>query len=223
MERVTIDIVSDVVCPWCYLGKARLELAIAEVQDEIGVDINWRPYRLNPDHPPEGVDHQSDLARKLGGKDAVDRAHAMLQKLGEDVGIRYNFEAIKIRPNTLDAHRLLHWAMTEGREVQDKVATALFKANFEEGRNVGDPAVLADIAEQSGLDRKVIENLLATDADKDTVLSEIDAAQKMGVTGVPFFIIDGQYAVSGAQTPDVFVNALREIAKLKADARKGMI
>ncbi|WP_105373787.1 DsbA family oxidoreductase [Neorhizobium huautlense] len=223
MERVTIDIVSDVVCPWCYLGKARLELAIAEVQDEIGVDINWRPYRLNPDHPPEGVDHQSDLARKLGGKDAVDRAHAMLQKLGEDVGIRYNFEAIKIGPNTLDAHRLLHWAMTEGREVQDKVATALFKANFEEGRNVGDPAVLADIAEQSGLDRKVIENLLATDADKDTVLSEIDAAQKMGVTGVPFFIIDGQYAVSGAQTPDVFVNTLREIAKLKADARKGMI
>ena len=223
MERVTIDIVSDVVCPWCYLGKARLELAIAEVQDEIGVDINWRPYRLNPDHPPEGVDHQSDLARKLGGKDAVDRAHAMLQKLGEDVGIRYNFEAIKIGPNTLDAHRLLHWAMTEGREVQDKVATALFKANFEEGRNVGDPAVLADIAEQSGLDRKVIENLLATDADKDTVLSEIDAAQKMGVTGVPFFIIDRQYAVSGAQTPDVFVNALREIAKLKADARKGMI
>jgi predicted DsbA family dithiol-disulfide isomerase len=223
MERVTIDIVSDVVCPWCYLGKARLEFAIAEVQDEIGVDINWRPYRLNPDHPPEGVDHQSDLARKLGGKDAVDRAHAMLQKLGEDVGIRYNFEAIKIGPNTLDAHRMLHWAMTEGREVQDKVATALFKANFEEGRNVGDPAVLADIAEQSGLDRKVIENLLATDADKDTVLSEIDAAQKMGVTGVPFFIIDGQYAVSGAQTPDVFVNALREIAKLKADARKGMI
>lgn len=223
MERVTIDIVSDVVCPWCYLGKARLELAIAEVQDEIGVDINWRPYRLNPDHPPEGVDHQSDLARKLGGKDAVDRAHAMLQKLGEDVGIRYNFDAIKIGPNTLDAHRLLHWAMTEGREAQDKVATALFRANFEEGRNVGDPIVLADIAEQSGLDRKVIENLLATDADKDTVLSEIDSAQKMGVTGVPFFIIDGQYAVSGAQTPDVFVNALREIAKLKAEARKGMI
>jgi predicted DsbA family dithiol-disulfide isomerase len=223
MERVTIDIVSDVVCPWCYLGKARLELAIAEVQDEIGVDVNWRPYRLNPDHPPEGVDHQSDLARKLGGKDAVDRAHAMLQKLGEDVGIRYNFDAIKIGPNTLDAHRLLHWAMTEGREAQDQVATALFRANFEEGRNVGDPMVLADIAEQSGLDRKVIENLLATDADKDTVLSEIDSAQKMGVTGVPFFIIDGQYAVSGAQTPDVFVNALREIAKLKAEARKGMI
>ncbi|MBP1846158.1 putative DsbA family dithiol-disulfide isomerase [Rhizobium petrolearium] len=223
MERVTVDIVSDVVCPWCYLGKARLELAIAEVQDEVSVDVNWRPYRLNPDHPQEGVDHQAELARKLGGKDAVDRAHEMLKKLGEEVGIRYNFEAIKIGPNTLDAHRLLHWAMMEGREIQDRVATALFRANFEEGRNVGDHAVLADIAAQSGLNRKVIENLLKTEADKDTVLSEIDAAQKMGVTGVPFFILDGQYAVSGAQTPDVFANALREIAKLKTEARKGMI
>ena len=223
MERVTIDIVSDIVCPWCYLGKARLELAVAEVLDEVGVDINWRPYRLNPDHPPEGVDHQSHLIEKLGGKDAVERAHGMLKQLGEEVGIRYDFEAIKVGPNTLDAHRLLHWAMVEGREVQDRVATALFKANFEEGRNVGDHVVLADIAEKAGMDRKVVENLLKTDADKDTVISEIDAAQQMGVTGVPFFIIDGQYAVSGAQMPDVLANALREIAQLKAEARKGMI
>jgi predicted DsbA family dithiol-disulfide isomerase len=223
MERVTIDIVSDIVCPWCYLGKARLELAVAEVQDEIGVDVNWRPYRLNPEHPSKGVDHQAHLIEKLGGKDAVEQAHAMLRKLGEEVGIRYDFEAIKIGPNTLDAHRLLHWASMEGREFQDRTATALFKANFEEGRNVGDHAVLADIAERSGLDRKLVESLLQTDADKDTVLSEIEAAQKMGVTGVPFFIIDGQYAVSGAQTPDVLVDALREIAKLKSEARKGMI
>lgn len=223
MERVTIDIVSDIVCPWCYLGKARLELAIAEVQDEVGVDINWRPYRLNPDHPPEGVDHQAWLAERLGGADAVERAHGMLKKLGEDVGIRYDFEAIKIGPNTLDAHRLLHWAMMEDREIQDKVATGLFKANFEEGRNVGDHVVLAEIAEKSGMNRQVVENLLKGDADKDTVLAEIDAAQKMGVTGVPFFIIDGQYAISGAQMPDVLANALREIAQLKGEARKGMI
>ncbi len=222
MERVTIDIVSDIVCPWCYLGKARLDLAVAEIQDEIGVDINWRPYRLNPDYPAEGVDHQADLAEKLGGRDAVERTHATLRDLGKEVGIHYDFDAIKVSPNTLDAHRLLHWAMTEGREVQNAVAAALFKANFEEGLNVGDHRVLADVAEACGLDRKVIENLLKTDADKDTVLSEIDAAQKMGVTGVPFFIIDGQYAVSGAQPPEVFVNALREIAELKAEARKGM-
>jgi predicted DsbA family dithiol-disulfide isomerase len=223
MERVTIDLVSDIVCPWCYLGKARLELAIAEVQDEVGVDVNWRPYRLNPDHPPEGVDQKTHLERVLGGADAVKRGHEMLEGLGREVGVNFNFDAIKVGPNTLDAHRLLHWALIEGREIQDKVVTALFKANFEDGRNVGDHQVLLDIAEQAGLDRKVIESLLQSEADKDAVLSEIDSAQKMGVTGVPFFIIDGQYAVSGAQTPDVLADALREIAKLKAEARKSMI
>ncbi|AYD01259.1 DsbA family oxidoreductase [Neorhizobium sp. NCHU2750] len=223
MERVTIDLVSDVVCPWCYVGKARLELAIAEVQDEVGIDVNWRPYRLNPDIPPEGVDQKAYLEEKLGGAEAVARSRETLTKLGAEVGIRFDFEAIKIGPNTLDAHRLIHWAMLESREIQDLVVTGLFRANFEEGRNVGDHAVLADIAEAAGMDRKVVENLLKSDADKDMVLGEIDAAQKMGVNGVPFFIIDGQYAVSGAQTPDVLAGAFRDIAKLKTEARKSMI
>ncbi len=223
MERVTIDLVSDVVCPWCYLGKARLELAIAEVQDEVGVDVNWRPYRLNPDIPPEGVDQKTYLEEKLGGAEAVARGHEMLAQLGAEVGIRYDFDAIKIGPNTLDAHRLIHWASMEGRELQDHVVTGLFKANFEEGRNIGDHTVLAEIAEASGMDRKLAESLLKSDADKDIILGEIEAAQKMGVSGVPFFIIDGQYAVSGAQMPDVLAGALRDVAKLKAEARKGMI
>lgn len=222
MERLTIDLVSDVVCPWCYLGKARLELAIAEVQDEVGIDINWRPYQLNPDIPAEGVDHHKYLAEKLGGEDSVKQGHERLTAFGKEVGINFDFAAITIGPNTLDAHRLMHWAMMEGREIQDTVATALFKANFEQGRNVGDHAVLLDIAEKSGLDVKVIENLLKSDADKDTVHAEIAAAKDMGVSGVPFFIIDQQYAVSGAQTPDVLANAFREIAAAKAEARKGM-
>jgi predicted DsbA family dithiol-disulfide isomerase len=222
MERITIDIVSDVVCPWCYLGKARLELAIAEVQDEVGVDINWRPYRLNPDYPPEGVDQKRALVQKLGGEERVAQAHKMLSDLGREIGINFDFGAIKIGPNTLDAHRLIQWAGTEDREKQEKVVSALFKANFEEGRNVGDHAVLLDIAEKAGLDRSVIATLLASDADRDLVIGEIDAAQKIGVTGVPFFIFDQQYAVSGAQTPDVLAGALRDIAKLKAEARAGM-
>lgn len=131
MERITIDVVSDVVCPWCYLGKARLELAIAEVQDEVGVDINWRPYRLNPDYPPEGVDQKEALEQKLGGAERVAQAHKMLTDFGREVGINFDFEAIKIGPNTLDAHRLIHWAMVEDREKQDRVVNALFKANFE--------------------------------------------------------------------------------------------
>jgi predicted DsbA family dithiol-disulfide isomerase len=222
MERITIDVVSDVVCPWCYLGKARLELAIAEVQDEVGVDVNWRPYRLNPDYPPEGVDQKSTLAAKLGGAEKVASAHAMLSGLGREVGIAFDFEAITIGPNTLDAHRLIHWAVTEDREKQDRIVDALFKANFEEGRNVGDHAVLLDIAESVGLDRTVIGALLASDADKDLILAEIEAAQKMGVSGVPFFIFDQQYAVSGAQTPDVIASALRDIARLKSEARSAM-
>ncbi|MBM7047768.1 MULTISPECIES: DsbA family oxidoreductase [Rhizobium] len=222
MERITIDIVSDVVCPWCYLGKARLELAIAEVQDEVGVDLNWRPYRLNPDYPSEGVDQKKELAKKLGGEERVAQAHKMLSDLGREVGIKFDFDAIKIGPNTLDAHRLIHWAGTENRETQEKVVNALFKANFEEGRNVGDHAVLLEIAEKAGLDSSVIAALLASDADRDLIIGEIDAAQKIGVNGVPFFIFDQQYAVSGAQTPDVLVEALRDIAKMKAQARAGM-
>jgi Predicted dithiol-disulfide isomerase involved in polyketide biosynthesis len=218
MTRITVDIVSDVVCPWCYLGKARLDLAIAEVQDEIGIDVNWRPFRLNPDYPPEGVDHQVELAKKLGGKENMDRAHEQMKALGRDVGIAFDFAGIKVGPNTLDAHRLIHWAGLEGRERQAEVVAALFKANFEEGRNVGDPAILIEIAESAGMDGAVVARLLAGDADKDHVLSEISAAQRMGVSGVPFFILDQQYAVSGAQPVEVLVSAFRELAQEKLQA-----
>ena len=219
MERITIDIVSDVVCPWCYLGKARLEKALAEVADEVAVDINWRPYQLNPDYPPEGVDQQKALAEKLGGKANMDRAHETLTGLGKDVGIDFDFAAIKVGPNTMDAHRLLLWAHTEGREIQNKVVTALFKANFEEGKNIGDHAVLVEIAEKAGLDKELIARLLASDADREMIKTEIDSAKQMGVNGVPFFIFEHQYAVSGAQTPDVLAGALRDIAALKAQAQ----
>lgn len=222
MDRITIDLVSDVVCPWCYLGKARLDLAIAEVQDEIGVDINWRPYQLNPDYPPDGVDQQVELAKKLGGKEQMDRAHAHLRQLGGEVGIYFDFDAIKVGPNTLDAHRLIHWAGQESREAQTKVVDLLFKANFEQGRNVGDQAVLLDIATEAGLARPVIESLLSGDADVEHVLAEVEAAKQMGVNGVPFFIFDQQYAVSGAQPPEELSNALREIAKAKREALRNL-
>lgn len=215
MDHVNIDVVSDVVCPWCYLGKARLDQAIANVADDIRVTVNWRPYQLNPDLPPEGVDHKIHLAEKLGGQAAVDRAHDMLTGLGEQDGIAFNFDAVKISPNTLDAHRLIRWALTEGPEAQNEVASLLFKANFEEGRNVGDHAVLLDIAAEAGLDRAVIAALLTSDADKDTVSGEIETARGMGVTGVPCFIIDSKYAVMGAQSVDVLTGALRDIAKMQ--------
>lgn len=215
METVNIDIVSDVVCPWCYLGMSRLDRAIANVAGEVHVAIQWRPYQLNPDLPPEGVDHKRHLAAKFGGQDAVDRSHRMLEDLGQEVGIDFDFDAVKISPNTLDAHRLIRWAATGGPAVQTDVVRLLFKANFEEGRNVGDHAVLLDIAEQAGLERPVIAALLPSDADKDAVKQEIDLAREMGVSGVPCFILDQQYAVMGAQSVDVLTSALREIAAMK--------
>jgi predicted DsbA family dithiol-disulfide isomerase len=218
MDEIVVDVVSDVVCPWCYLGKARLEQAMDQVKDEINVKVTWRPYQLNPDIPKEGVDHHAYLAAKLGGAERVKKAHEMLTGLGHEAGIRYNFDAIRIGPNTLDAHRLIHWALVEGPEIHDKVTTALFKANFEEGRNIGDHAVLADIAEKAGMDRAVVERLLASDADVDTVKTEIQSAQRMGVSGVPFFIIDQKYGISGAQTADVLAEALKDIARTKRDA-----
>ncbi|MDK1489325.1 DsbA family protein [Sinorhizobium sp. 7-81] len=216
METVKIDIVSDVVCPWCYLGKSRLDQAIANVAGDIHVMIQWRPYQLNPDLPPEGVDHKRHLAAKLGGQEAVDQAHKMLEGLGQEDGIDFNFDAVKISPNTLDAHRLIRWAATNGEEAQAEVVRLLFEANFEEGRNVGDHAVLLEIAEQAGLDGPVIAALLTSDADKDAVKQEIEVAREMGVSGVPCFIIEQQYAVMGAQSVDVLTNALREIAQMKA-------
>ncbi len=215
MNHVTIDVVSDVVCPWCYIGKARLDQAIANVASDILVTVNWRPYQLNPDLPPEGVDHKAHLAAKLGGQEAVDRAHEMLAGLGEQDGIAFDFDAVTISPNTLDAHRLIRWALTEGGDTQSEVASLLFKANFEEGRNIGDHAVLLDIAAEAGLDRAVITALLASDADKDAVSEEIDMARGMGVTGVPCFIVDSKYAVMGAQSVEVLEDALRDIAKMK--------
>jgi predicted DsbA family dithiol-disulfide isomerase len=202
METVNIDIVSDVVCPWCYLGKNRLDQAIANVAGEVHVAIQWRPYQLNPDLPPEGVDHKRHLAAKLGDQAAV--------------GIAFDFDAVKTSPNTLDAHRLIRWAATSGPDAQAEVVRLLFKANFEEGKNVGDHAVLLDIAEQAGLDRPVIGALLPSDADKDAVRQEIDLAREMGVSGVPCFILEQQYAVMGAQSVEVLTNALREIAAMKA-------
>ena len=221
MEAITIDVVSDVVCPWCFLGKQRLDKAIESVKDDLSVSVTFRPYQLNPDMPSEGADHKKHLAEKLGGTDAVERAHTMLAGLGREDGIAFDFPAVKISPNTLDAHRLLRWAMIEGSHVQSRVAVALFKAYFEEGRNVGDRTVLLDIAEQSGMDRAVVTALFSAGADVDSVKEEIGMARDMGVTGVPCFIIDNKYAVMGAQSVDVLTNAFREIAALKAQERVG--
>lgn len=218
MQTLDIDIVSDVVCPWCYLGQRRLKLALDALASEVTASITWKPFQLEPNAPPEGFDTFDYLSHKIGGPERVRQSHKMLTQMGAEIGLPFALDKAKTFPNTLDAHRLLHWAGKIGPEVQDKVAHALFTANFVEGRNVGDHQTLADIAAACGMDGDDVKRRLAADEDRDTIGTEIANAQRIGVTGVPFFVIDGKYAISGAQGVDVFTNALRQIAGMREKA-----
>jgi len=217
-EVLTIDIVSDVVCPWCYVGEKRLEAALA---DEAGpVSVRWRPYQLDPTIPQGGLDRTEYMTKKFGDLGRVKSIHENLTRVGAELGLPFAFDKIKRSPNTLDAHRLLRWAGSAG--VQAEVADRLFKAFFVEGCDVGDPSVLVEIASECGLDGKLVEKLLAEGADVDLVREEIGQAQAMGVSGVPFFIFGGRVGVPGAQDPatlrQAMAQARREMAETAEDA-----
>lgn len=214
-EKISVDVISDVVCPWCFLGQKRLDIAIGEVGD-IDVEVHWRPFQLDPTIPPEGKDRKRYMIDKFGSEERIRGAHERLEALGEAVGIDFAFDAIKISPNTLDAHRVIRWAGTAGEEVQNRLTRRLFKAYFKEGANIGDHAVLIAAARESGMDAALVETLLATDADTDAVRGEIATAQRMGVTGVPCFLIEGKYAVMGAQESSTIADAIRQVAAAKA-------
>jgi predicted DsbA family dithiol-disulfide isomerase len=205
-DILTIDVVSDVVCPWCYLGEKRLEMALKEAPQRVG--LRWRPYQLDPTIPEGGLDRAEYMEKKFGKSGRLQSVHDNLTRLGADVGIPFAFDRIKRAPNTLDAHRLIGWANSAG--VQGKVVDRLFKAYFVEGRDIGDRDVLIDIAGECGLDAKLVEKLLAEGADAELVREEIAQAQAIGVSGVPFFIFAGRLGVPGAQDPSVLVRAMAQ-------------
>jgi predicted DsbA family dithiol-disulfide isomerase len=192
-DALTIDVVSDVVCPWCYLGERRLEAALA--QESRPVDVRWRPYQLDPTIPEEGLDMADYLERKFGRDGRLKSVHDQLARLGAEVGISFAFDKILRAPNTLDAHRLIRWARSSG--AQREVVDRLFRAYFTEGRDVRDRAVLVDVTGARDLDAEIVEKLLSGGA--DAVRREIAEAQAIGVTGVPFFIFAGRIGLPGAQ------------------------
>ena len=214
-QTLTIDVVSDVVCPWCYLGQKRLDKAISAVPD-VDVSVNWRPFQLDPTIPPEGMDRKAYMKAKFGDEARLRDAHARLEALGKAEGIDYAFDAITVSPNTLDAHRVIRWAGAEGAETQNRLVRDLFKTYFERGENIGDRAVLADVARGAGMEGAVVESLLAGDADSEAVANEAATASRMGVTGVPCFLFEGKYAVMGAQDVSTLTDAIRQIAAAKA-------
>lgn len=213
-NSITVDVVSDIVCPWCFIGQKRLDKAIAAV--DIDVHIRWRPFQLDPTIPPEGKNRRDYLVAKFGSEQRIREIHARIEPLGEAEGISFAFDAIKVAPNTLDAHRLIRWAGTAGEAVQNRLVRRLFQLNFEEGANLGDHAVLIEAAREAGMDASVVETLLSTDADVEAVRTEIATASRMGISGVPCFLLEGKYAVMGAQDADTLADALRQVAAAKA-------
>jgi len=217
-DPLGIDVISDVVCPWCFVGKRRLEQAIA--LSDVPVTVRWRPFQLDSTIPPEGKSRRDYLEQKFGSLERVGAMHENITKLGAEVGIPFAFDKIEVSPNTLDAHRLIRWAADA--KVQEAIVEALFRAYFIDGRNIGDREVLADIAGSAGMDRKSVAERLASDDDRAEVQADIVGAQRIGVTGVPTFIIENRYGLVGAQPPEELARAFAQVAAEATDEGRAL-
>jgi predicted DsbA family dithiol-disulfide isomerase len=202
---VTVDVVSDVVCPWCYIGKHRLEAAIARVSD-VDVAINWRPYFLNPWIPREGIDRQTYLETKFG---SAERYAAIAERVAAAAameGLPYAPDKISRQPNTIDCHRLILWSRSASDPA--KVKQRLMELYFAEGADLSDPKVLIAAAVDCGMDGDLVRRLFASDADTDRIENEATSAKEAGIDGVPCFIFGGHVIVTGAQSPEYLANAI---------------
>ncbi|SHG25218.1 DsbA family oxidoreductase [Cognatishimia maritima] len=213
MDPIKLDIMSDPICPWCYIGKTLLDRALEQEGDHPFL-IEWHPFQLNPDMPAGGMDRAEYLEKKFGGKENAVRVYSQIVEHAEKANIKLDVAAIKRTPNTLDAHRLITWARIEGK--QNAVVDSLFKAYFIEGRDIGDHEVLADVADSVGMDAAVVQRLLKSDADLDEIKKRDEAAREMGVNSVPTFIVGGRHAVPGAQPPELWQKVIAELREQQA-------
>jgi predicted DsbA family dithiol-disulfide isomerase len=207
-EELTIDVVSDVVCPWCYIGKRRLEAALRDGASS--PRIRWHPFQLNPQIPAGGVDRRSYLEEKFGGPERAREIYARVEEAGRETGIAFNFERIERQPNTLDAHRLMAWAQAVDAGRADALMEQLFAAYFLEGADIGAVDELVRLAVQAGYDESGARAHLQTDAGRDEIAAADERSKAMGIGGVPFFIFNRRLAVSGAQPPDVLRDAIAQ-------------
>jgi predicted DsbA family dithiol-disulfide isomerase len=216
---VKLDIISDPICPWCFIAKAYLDRALEQRADH-PFTIEWHPFQLNPDMPAGGMDRRTYLESKFGGQDRAVQAYLPVVEHAAKAGLDIDLEGIKTTPNTLDAHRLIYWAGIEGR--QTPVVRALFKAYFQQGRDIGSRDTLIGIAVEAGLDRDMITRLMITDADLADTQARDQSLRDMGVNSVPTFIIAGQHVVTGAQPSEFWVNVIDDILQsLSSDADQG--
>ena len=197
-----IDVFSDPICPWCYIGKRRLESALDRFGRRGDATVRWRAFQLNPGMPPEGMARKAYLALKFGGNERASQIYEAVGQAGNEVGIPFAFEKINRTPNTVQAHRLIRHAARTGCD--GALVEALFQGYFLDGRDLSDDAVLVEIASESGMDADDARRYLASRDDNEEIRAEHDFAVSLNITGVPCFIVAGRYAVVGAQHPDAF-------------------
>jgi predicted DsbA family dithiol-disulfide isomerase len=207
-----ITIVSDIVCPWCFIGHRRLGDALTRLP-EIETTVDWRPYQLHPYVPREGVSFDEHYQRKFGGD--INAIRDRMQHAGQSAGIDFHFDLIERVPNTLAAHTVIDWA--PAGETRTAVVERLFEAYFLEGQDVGDSEVLARLASEAGLDRTDVAERLARDDDRERIAAEADTIRRGGITGVPFFLIGDRYPIVGAQSPDTIVQVIERVLMMKTE------
>jgi predicted DsbA family dithiol-disulfide isomerase len=219
IKPLTLDIVSDVVCPWCYIGKHRIESALALVTD-VPVEVRWRPFFLNPWVPREGISRDEYLTTKFGSAEAYGKIASRVVEAASEEGLVYRPDMVKRQPNTLDCHRLIHWAARDPSA--DKAAAVkqrLMELYFRDGGDLTDSEVLVQAAADCGMDAETVRQRLVTDEDVDVVSAQAQEAADKGIGGVPTYVFAGKYAVSGAQPPEQLARAIRQVsAEVNAEA-----
>ena len=214
---IRLDIFSDPICPWCYIGKANLDRAL-EAHAGHPFEIEWHPFQLNPDMAPEGADRRAYLEARFGGKQNAVGVYARVSEAAAAAGVTINFETMNRVPNTLDAHRLIHWAGLEGR--QTAMVSTLFRAYFRDGKDIGDKATLATLAGNAGMDAALAARLLATIEDRADITARDAHARQRGVNSVPTFVIANQYVLTGAQPVALWAQVIDELATAPKGASK---
>lgn len=211
-HTIVIDVVSDVVCPWCYIGKRKLESALVELaatDPAAKSAVRWHPFQLNPDLPQQGIPRREYLHAKFGGESRAADIYARVKAVGVEVGIPFDFDRIEVQPNTLAAHRLIAWAQERGDAgMSSALVERLFHAYFVEGRAIGDTGELSKIAAEAGLDSGAAQAMLSSSEGLAGVSAEDREARSVGISGVPFFIFNGSTAVSGAHDPATLLEAI---------------
>lgn len=210
--RLGIEIVHDLVCPWCFLGVRRLTRTLRRRPDLL-FDLTWRPFLLNPDMPRAGMSRLDYVIRKFGGEDRAKRLYGSIAEIGRAEGVLFRFDRIRRTPNSVDAHRLVRWAARFG--MADAMVEALFSAHFTDGLDIGDPAVLQAVAQSCGLDGAASRHFLAGESEIDTVHGDNLRAHRLGINGVPCFVVSGRHAIAGAQEPEV-IERLLDVATVEA-------